>query len=81
MAGRLGVDPFGFTWRQLDEMDWARRIETWEQTSFIMAAATNAQRKRADCVKLDQFNVYKRAKARAERRAEPYEIEPHMRYI
>jgi hypothetical protein len=61
-------------------MDWSRRIEEWEKTSYIIATLTNVNRgKDQQPVDLDRFNFYKRADQLARRPQTP--VDPRMRFL
>jgi len=61
-------------------MDWSRRIEEWEKTSYIIATLCNANRgKDQQAVDLDKFNFYKRADQISRRPAMP--VDPRMRFL
>jgi hypothetical protein len=83
-AGRLGIDPRPFTWRELEEMDFERRDELHNLNALIRATMINVKRKRGqgvDPAKLNPFVLLRRRQNEQRRRQPAAEISPLLRYL
>lgn len=58
-AGYVGVEPWRFTLRQLDDMYWGRAFRQWDHTANLIAAVMNSQAgKDSQLIEYDQVHPY-----------------------
>ena len=75
-AGRLSIDPRPFTWRQLDDMDDAKRKEEWQHTGDICYAACQPHSKsKLDRSAFDRHTQARRKAAGPSRTIKPSEMD------
>jgi len=73
------MDPSPYTWRELDDMDWALRQEEWDRTAHLMAAVINSQRVKRP-VDPRKLNPY--SQQRQHRQRKPVQqLSPLLRYL